>query len=190
MHGQGEEPVPASDCRAALTPLPRGPCVRPAQVVAPLGGCPLTAPGRAAPRQLVNPVRLDGRAPGAWRGPRQQPAPGCGQGRGCRAERRGACSLVTSLPQRARLQDGVTVPGLHAGFSAERGSQARAPGKGVCRHRPLWALPSPPGQCGSPRSSPHPLPRRDRAISHQLQEAGGSGLRDRCPLLPAREPGL
>ena len=82
-------------------------------------------------------------------------------------------SLVTSLPQRAWLQDGLTVPSLHAGFCAERGSQTRAPGKGVCRHRPLWALPSPPGQCGSPRSSPRPLPRRDWAIRHQLQEAAG-----------------
>ena len=166
--------MPASDCQPALTPLPWGPCVRPAQVVTPtLGGCPLTAPGRVPPRQLLNPVRLDGRAPGAWRGPPSAASPGLWSGEGTQGRAQGACSLVTLLPQHTWLQDGLTVPSLHAGFSAEHGSQARAPGKGVCRHRPLWALPSPPGQCRSPQSSPRPLPRRDRAIRHQLQEAAG-----------------
>lgn len=48
MDRQREEPVPASDCGAAHSPLPQGPRIRPAQVVAPtLGGCPLMAPGQA-----------------------------------------------------------------------------------------------------------------------------------------------
>ena len=58
MDRQREEPVPASDCGAARSPLPRGPCIRPAQVVAStLGGCPrqpqagspTTAPESSAP---------------------------------------------------------------------------------------------------------------------------------------------
>lgn len=121
VHGQGEEPVPASDCRAALTPLPRGPCVRPAQVVAPLGGCPLTAPGRAAPRQLVNPVRLDGRAPGAWRGPLSAASPRLWSGEGMQGRAQGRV-LLGDLAAPARP-------------AAGRGHRPRSPRWLFCRAR-------------------------------------------------------